>query len=338
MITPEALLSQIKEGKIKPIYLFIGEDGYAKESLVRALKEYLSKRSQGKLVYESVIASEEDPNSVVTTMYRNTLFGGSTFVVVRNFESVSKAGLKTYMKYFKKPNKNNLMVLLSEKKEPKSIKEEIISSLEENGEIVFFPKPSLIQINSWIKSLFKKNGFDITEGLCHKFVEMVGEDRFILESEIEKVCLYFKEKSVITEEDLNQYASYTKVYSSFELVDAFFERDYQKILRLTENLYEADKDMPLKVIGALNRQVQFLLVYKDMVANKVPRSKILSELVQGKEFILRKVESQAKKWEFVELRDLLTYLKKLDGDIKQGMPVKTSLASLIFFTKTKLQL
>lgn len=331
--SPEDFWAEIRKGNFRPVYLFVGEDAYLKEVTIRLIKEKLRSLYREKAVFQSVIASEEEGLELVSAMYKTPLFGGCTLLVVRDFDKVSKTLLTPYLRYMERPNRLNILVLLSEKKDERSLKEDLLSALQKHGELIIFQKPNLGQIVQWIKGLFRRYELNIGDSAAYKLIEMVGDDRYIIESEVTKIALYFKGKESIGEEDLSHYCSYTKVSTTFELVDFFLEKDYQKVLMSLNSLYEVERDMPLKYIGALNRQIHSILVYKEFVANNVPRSKILNSVAQGREFVLKKIESQAKKWTFDDLRLLLRHIRKLDIQIKQGIYPKVALGGLLFFWK-----
>ncbi len=332
-LSSDRFLSEIKTGNIKPVYIFIGEDLYEKEATIKLLKEKLMTIHNERLIFDFVQGSEEDISEIISRLYKSPLFGGCTFLAVRNFDGISKITVKSFVKYLERPNKRNLLVLLSEKKDVKSLREDIISLIRAHGEIVKFPKLAINQLIIWAKAKFKKNGLDITEHVLHKFLEMVGDDRYILEAEILKASLYFQDKNILNEEDLNTYWIYSRNFNIFDLADALLDKDYSKITRLVDKIYESEKDMPVKLLGVLNRQIHLMLTYKDLISKRIPRQKILNLLAQGREFVLKKIEMQSKKWEIEDLKLFLRKLRELDVQIKQGAPANLSLSALIFTFK-----
>jgi DNA polymerase III delta subunit len=99
---------------------------------------------------------------------------------------------------------------------------------------------------------------------------------------------------------------------------------------LLNDLYESEKSLALKLIGALNRNLRMLIAYKDQTQQMLPKEKITKGLFDGKGFLQKKLESNLRLWEMKDLRSLVKNLRRLDRDLKLGGPARVGIAGLLF--------
>jgi len=327
---PEKFIKELKEGQTKPIYLFYGEENYSKEEAIKRLKEHLFKIYKEKLLVRSITPESEEVYRIVDTLKTIPLFGGKSLVIVRDFDVIPKSAIKEYVNYCKAPNKINSLVLLTNRNDLKGINQDLVNSVSKNGCVVKFQKLEFSKLLAWIKSLFKDDGIEISDNVAFKLLDLVGNDRSLLNYEINKLCLFFHGQARITLEDLSQYLTSVRQVDIFDLADSFLDRDHAKISRLLQRIFEQDKDSPLKLIGIINKQLAILLEYKAAVRKKIPKDRILHAIAQGKTLVMRKLEAREKLWEEQELRNLLSLLRTVDKDIKQGGLGKPWLEALLF--------
>jgi len=329
-ISPEKFIKELKEGQIRPLYLFYGEENYSKEESIKKLKEHLIKAHKDRLLIRTITPEAEEVFKILDTLKTSPLFGGKILVIVREFDSLPKSVIKGYVTYCEKPNKINTLVLITNKNDLKGINQDLLSLISKKGSIVKFQKLEFPQLISWIKSIFINAGIEISDNVAFKLIDLIGNDRFMLSSEIDKLCLFFHGQTRITNEDLSQYLTSMRQVDTFDLVDSFLDRDYRQISKLLKRVFEQDKDSPLKFIGIINRQLATLLEYKDAVKKRIPKDKIFHGLAKGKAVFMKKLDAREKLWEERELRSLLSLLRSLDKDIKQGGPSKLWLEMLLF--------
>jgi len=96
---------------------------------------------------------------------------------------------------------------------------------------------------------------DNKESNAQSLVEIVGEDKSLLETQLEKFVDFLHGKSEVTFEDIKKIASPTKEYSIFDLQDAVGKGDKPRAVKIAYNLLDAG----VEIVVIINMLAKFVL-------------------------------------------------------------------------------
>jgi len=201
--------------------------------------------------------------------------------------------------------------------------------LKNNAQIELNEEYSQREIEEWIRGLFIKESIKISTNTLEKFIQRVGYNLAILDSEVEKLILLLKAESrnEITPNDIETITSlYQQDYKIWDLTDAFFDKNKKKALEVLDNLLVTPaRDFPM-IIGSLLKQIKTIYLVKKYLND--PR-RLMSKL-RMPPFLYYKAESLAKKIDINTLKLMYKKFIDLDYSIKQGkIDVKLGLDLLI---------
>lgn len=148
--------------------------------------------------------------------------------------------------------------------------------------------------------------------LCH----MVGIDLWRLSSELEKLLLFCQD-STIDAASIKEAVVFTRDINIFAILDAFFEQDHFKAIRLFDGLLGSGTNFSY-VLSMISRQVRLLLLAKETNILDLSLDQARIYLGINNDFILKKTLKQASKY---SVRDLIAFYKKLrdfDTAVKTG--------------------
>ncbi len=328
-LTPKDLASSLKAGNIYPLYLFYGKDEYAKEGALEGLKNALAKGSRGQLDYLALMPEEFDLHQLLDTVRTRSIFGQTRCVVIRDFDKIKKKELEMCLKYANFNDKSKVLVLVTSMEEIKGNLKGIYELVKTKGMVINFVELNYSQLVDWVKVYARKNGFDISFKAIQILLDMFSYDRFVLAHELEKLILYFDNKKTIEEEDLKTFCRGYKEYTLFELADCLMKKDQKNAAMLLSGLFESEKDLGVKLVGLLNRQVRLLLGYIRLRSMRIHQEKIASHLGIKSNIAMKKLEEQSSVWSKKDLEMMLKRLYFIDRSIKRGGPLKLHIEALI---------
>ena len=192
----------------------------------------------------------------------------------------------------------------------------LLNQLSPLGQITEFPSLSGAGLNRWIQERATAMECTISREGGRLLADLVGGNLWTLSSELEKLSLYCKGRTV-EGEDVRLLVSFAKEMSVFNAVDAILERRYSEALRAVRHLMEDGATGPY-IVSMVARQVRLLLLVKDLEARKVPPGQMGARLGVPSGWVLNKVREQGRRYSVTALESLHRGLLETDLAIKTG--------------------
>ncbi len=238
--------------KLLPVFFLCGEDQYSLDTTVEAIQKAVDPFIESDFDRE-VINAEKSQNisQILDLAYSFPFGGGKKLVVLKNFEKLNDK--KEFSSYLKNPPEFTVLVItqpgkISDAKEPYSIlieKKFLFEARNETGD----------ELIEWILRRSKKIKLKLSDDNAKALTEIVGEEKSLLEMQLQKLFDYTGENKEITFEDIQRLSSPTKQFSIFDLQDALGRGDKSKALEIAFNLL----DSGIEIIVILNMISKFVL-------------------------------------------------------------------------------
>ncbi len=168
----------------------------------------------------------------------------------------------------------------------------------------------------WIKDSAQAKGSAISPSAIRSITDLVGNDLWTLDQELEKLSLYASGRE-ITESDIQTMVSQVREASIFAAVDAMIDGRPAAALRLLHQLREDGREAPY-IIGMVERQLRLLALARDSMDKGVPRNEIGGRLGTSSDFVVRKTLEQARRHSWQDIVQRYNRLLEADLAIKQG--------------------
>ena len=171
----------------------------------------------------------------------------------------------------------------------------------------------------WTKEAAEAKGAAISPSAIRSLTDLVGNDLWTLEQELEKLSLYVSGRGSreIAEADVQSMVSQVREASIFVAVDAMIDGRPTVALRLLHDLKEDGREAPY-IISMVERQLRLLALARDAIDQGVAAGEIGGRLSVSSDFVVRKTLEQARRHPLPDIVWRYNRLLEADLAIKQG--------------------
>lgn len=188
--------------------------------------------------------------------------------------------------------------------------------LSTKATVKLFPLLKNAELCRWIQKRVKEEGGNISLPAVELLAKLVGNNLWIMKSEIEKLILFASGRR-IEEEDVTRLVGCAREVSVFAMVDAILEFKAQAAEQSLYQLLERGAH-PAHLLVMLSRQVRMVVRAKEMRNQGRSEGEIRDRLALTSEFALHKTLEQANRYSLERLRQVYHKLLETDLSIKTG--------------------
>ena len=170
-------------------------------------------------------------------------------------------------------------------------------------------------LRTWIQRRVTSEGGAITPQAVDLLAELIGGNLWAMGNEIQKLLLYTQGCS-IGEDDIRQLVSYAQEANIFSLVDAILEGQIKIAQKILQQLYQEGAS-PTYILAMTTRQFRLIALAKDLGLG-LPRRELQDKLGLASNYSLDKTLSQAKLYDFEQVKQAYDKLLETDLAIKTG--------------------
>ena len=267
--------SDIKNGKIKNIYLLMGVEPYLiyqyRDKLVHALVG-----ADDEINYKKYSGEIPDINAVIEYADTVPFFADRKVIVLedtRMFKS-SDDRLATYLEDL--PETTYIIFVecfegdkSEERKFDKALVDKrykLFKAVQKLGRVIEFKRTDEAVLTKWLLKKFSDAGLNITRNAMDTLLEYVGDDMMMLSNEAEKLISYRLSHSSIDEDDVKEICVRNIDNDIFEMVSAIAAKNKHKALKLYYDL-TALKESPMKILSLIAREFNLMLRVKGIRAD-----------------------------------------------------------------------
>ena len=242
-------LPEIRRRKFRPVYYFFGEDSYNLTLTLNELEKAFEQLLQSEFDKETIYSEDRSINDILGLATAFPFGSEKKLIVVKEAEKIKdKKPLKDYasspadftvIAFFHNGAITNLN---SEPFKTLDTKEYLYEAKELKGK----------NLIDWLIGLAEEKGKTLSEENAQVLVDIVGENRNMLEDQLEKICIFLNEKKEITIESIQQVSSALKQFNIFDLQNAIGLKDKAKALTVANNLLDNGAE-PTFIISMLTR-------------------------------------------------------------------------------------
>jgi len=259
-------VAEIKKRKFKPVYYFFGEDSYNLSFTLHTLEEAFKPLLISEFDKETIY-SEDRSISDILGLATSFPFGSEKkLIIVREAEKIKdKKPLKEYatspaeftaLAFFHNGSITNLAT-------------EPFKTLIENNFLFEAKELKGKNLIDWLISLAEEKGKKLSDENAQVLVVIVGENRNMLEDQLEKICVFLNKEKEITIESIQQVSSELKQFNIFDLQNAIGLKDKSKSLTVAYNLLDNGAE-PTFIITMLTRYFTGLAKITELQTKNTP--------------------------------------------------------------------
>lgn len=307
---------------LKPAYLLTGSDT---PKIDRALRRLRSRFDTS--AYEQLDGLTVKGNDVVAACNSMGLFGGDDRLVVvtevdgrpnadgRLVGGLKAADIEEIAAYLAAPAPGTVLALVGREVKGDSA---LAKAVKKRGDILAYDV-SKKELPRWIREQFAARRVPVDIEACRRLIELVGESRTDLATEVDRLCTWSAGEPV-SEAVVDRLVLPRAEVESFALTDAFGERDVALALEAFEARLEQATDPNRELtslVATLAAHIRRLREVQELEGQGVRPDEAATKLKRHP-FYVKKLYGQAAEYSREELRNALQELARLDHALKGG--------------------
>ena len=256
----------LNEEKLLSIYFLYGEDGYTINKTIKDISKVVDPLVSVEFDRETITLSKESSVSQIVDLASSFPFGeGKKFIITKGFENCGDK--KNFAAYVQNPPDFTILII-SQNSKKVNIKHEPYKSLYKKGYIFEASELKGQALNQWIIKQAYVENLVLTDESAQILIEMVGQNKALLEMQIRKFSDYLEDSRIITPEIIEKLTSVSKEYTIFNLQDSIGKGDKGKSLEIGYNLLEGSFDLVF-IISMLTKFVSTLMQIIELRVKKI---------------------------------------------------------------------
>jgi len=306
----------VAASELKPAYIVSGDD----RPKVEVALERLRARFDPGAIERLVAAGGASGDDVVAVCNAGSLLGDARLVLVtevdgrrddrRRLTSGWKAAdVEAVVEYLRAPAPGTILCLVGEELKADSALGKAVAKI---GDVLVYAVGK--DIDGWIAKRFRESGVAIEREACHALHEIVGDEKLVLDLEIDKLVTWAGGEP-IGRREVEQIAVSAGDTFVWALTDAWGDRDLPRVLAACELLLERRAKEPFAVASALASYVGRVRAAQAMAEEGLPTAEVAKRL-KIKEYPARKALGHARNYTRDELDTAVVRLAELDAALK----------------------
>lgn len=245
--------------KLIPIYFLFGEDDYAIDTTVEEIRKKIEPMVDSEFDKEFITLNKSSNLiQILDLAYSFPFGGGKKLLVLKNFENLNNK--KELNQFILNPPEFSILICAYYGKINDINKEPY--SLLINHKYIFEAKvekgDDLIE---WLVNKSSKMKLEIDFDTARGLIEIVGEDKSLLEMQLEKIYNYSINNPRLTFDVIKKIVSPTKQYSIFDLQDSLATKNKGKALEIAFNLIDAG----IEIVFIINMLAKYFTIISQIM-------------------------------------------------------------------------
>jgi len=315
MTAPE-IIKDIKNRKLKPLYLLHGEEPYFIDMVGNFAEHNLLSDAEKGFNQTVLYGKDTDIMTVLNAAKRYPMMSDYQLVLVKEAQDMKwgkddddKKGMDPLLSYLENPLPSTILIFCYKygkfDKRKKTYK-----AIDKNG--LIFESTTLYdnKIPAWIESYAGEKGHKMDQQATAMMAEYLGNDLSKIANELDKLMLNVNSGQAITLQHVQDNIGISREYNVFELQAALSRKDPLKVNQII-NYFEANpKANPLVlVLGNLNNFFRKVLLYH-YVKDKSPQN--LARELGVNPYFVKDYELAARSYNYGKTMQIIGLLREYD--------------------------
>jgi DNA polymerase-3 subunit delta len=242
MNTTNQLITDIKEGKIAPIYFLMGEESY----YIDAISDYIESNvlAEEEKGFNQMVLYGKDVSvqDIVSNAKRYPMMAERQVIIVKEAQNLIKT-IEQLVDYAKNPQPTTVLVF-NYKYKTLDKRKALYKTLSKAAVVFESKKIYEDKIPSWIQSFLRSKQISITPKAALMLTEFLGNDLSKIANELNKLEIVVGTKKEITPEIIEENIGISKDYNNFELQKALGNLDHKKAYQIVHYFAQNSKQHP----------------------------------------------------------------------------------------------
>lgn len=270
------------------VYLLLGPEIGEKKVRLEAIIGALRKRYNNQVEITKFFPFDTLQGEMFTVLLNNSLFSDYQVVILEQVEDCNVQQENDLVEYLKNPSSQATLILMSD---DINLKQKISSQVPKKNTVIFWEMFENRKAE-WVRNYFRQAGFAIEQEAITLLLELVQNNTEALRMSAEQLIQFLAEdKSLITEEKIENYIHHTRQEDPFTLFEALAGDSLARSLEVLSQLVDYEK---ISLLALLLWQFRRLFSYLQLTSRGVPHEQAcLDATIAGKPTPIRGKKNQA---------------------------------------------
>ena len=268
------IVSDIKNGNIKPIYFLMGDEPYYIDKISDFIEENVLDESEKGFNQQIMYGRDASIEDIVSSAKRYPMMAERQVLIVKEAQDLSR-NIEKLVSYAENPQPTTVLVL-NYKYKKLDKRKKLHKAIKKTGFLFESKKLYENQVSDWIRRVLSGKKYQIEPKAAQMLVEFLGTDLSKISNELDKLMLILPKESIINDAHVEENIGISKDFNNFELRKAVGEKNVVKANRIINYFAENPKNNPLVMtISLLNSFFTQLLLFhglQDKSKNSVAKS------------------------------------------------------------------
>lgn len=303
------IISDIKNKKLKPIYLLHGEESYAIDLVSDCIETQVLEDVQKGFDQTVLYGKDTDFAAIVTAARRYPMMSDYQVIIVKEAQNLKWKEDDLLVTYLENPMKSTVLVL-AYKYGKFDKRRKVYKAAEKAGVILESPKLYDDKVAPWINTYVSSRGWRIHPQASAMMAEYLGTDLSKVVNELDKLMLNVPKEQEISTQDIERNIGISKDFNVFELTTALAKRDVAKAFRIVAYFGANPRSNPMPVIlGAMGGYFMKVLKYH-YLTDRSPQA--VARELSVHPFFTREYEIAARTFNRRKMFDVIAHLREYD--------------------------
>ena len=264
------IVTDLKNGTIKPIYFLMGEEPYYIDKISDFIEKNVLAEADKSFNQMVLYGRDVTIEDIIGNAKRFPMMAERQVVIVKEAQDLSRT-IEKLIPYVEDPQPSTVLVFNYKYK--KIDKRKALYKTLKKGGVVFESKKLYEnQVADWIRRVLSPKEYSISPKAAQMLVEFLGTDLSKINNELEKLRLIVPKGNQITPELIEENIGISKDFNNFELRKAVGERNVLKAHQIINYFSENPRDNPTVVTIALLFNFFGQLLHFHGLKDRSPRS------------------------------------------------------------------
>ena len=250
----------LKEGRLVPVYLLVGCEGYLRDQGARAIADAALSGTLLREFNDSTFSlTSGGAQDAIAAANQMPMMSPRRVVKITDFGKLREADEETLVRYVEDPAESTVAIFNSEDLDKRK---KLTKVLLEKSQVVEYPALKDGEAKAWVKSRLKELKVTCDEPALSDLILLVGTDVQTLCSELDKLASASLPSRRITVEMVDDLIARSRELSNWDLGDHVIARNRKQALETLYRLLEGGAQ-PVMLLGAIAGNYHRLALAKD---------------------------------------------------------------------------
>ena len=242
MNTTNQLITDIKGGKISPIYFLMGEEAYYIDMISDYIEFNVLKEEEKGFNQMVLYGKEVSIQDIVSNSKRYPMMAERQVIIVKEAQNLTKT-IEQLVEYAKNPQPTTVLVF-NYKYKTLDKRKALYKALSKTAVVFESKKIYEDKIPSWIQSFLRSKQISITPKAALMLSEFLGNELSKIANELNKLEIVLGAKKEVTPEIIEENIGISKDFNNFELQTALGNLDHKKAYQIVHYFAQNSKQHP----------------------------------------------------------------------------------------------